>query len=47
MTKYIEGDINDVIITLDNNSIDLIYTDPPFSITNASWDFYLKRCGGF
>ena len=41
MTKYIEGDINDVIITLDNNSIDLIYTDPPFSITNHY--FWLKN----
>ena len=37
-TNYIQGDIQDVIKTLEDNSIDFIYTDPPFSITNASWD---------
>ena len=38
MKKYIQGNINDVIKTLESNSIDLIYTDPPFNITKASWD---------
>ena len=35
---FIEGDIHQVIKTLDDNSIDLIYTDPPFQVTKASWD---------
>ena len=35
---FISGDINDVIKTLDTDSIDFIYTDPPFAITGASWD---------
>ena len=35
---YIQGNINDIIKTLESDSIDLIYTDPPFSITKASWD---------
>jgi DNA modification methylase len=38
MTQYIEGDIHEVIKTLDDNSIDFIYTDPPFGTTHASWD---------
>jgi len=36
--NYIEGDINEVIKDIEDNSIDLIYTDPPFQITKASWD---------
>tara|TARA_R110000796_G_scaffold3318_7_gene13079 strand:- start:1857 stop:2582 length:726 start_codon:yes stop_codon:yes gene_type:complete len=36
--KYIEGDIHEVIKTLEDNSIDFIYTDPPFGTTKASWD---------
>ena len=36
--KYIQGDIHDVIKTLEDNSIDFIYTDPPFGTTKASWD---------
>jgi len=36
--KYIEGDIHDVIKTLDTNSVDFIYTDPPFGTTKSSWD---------
>ena len=35
---FISGDINDVIKTLGTDSIDFIYTDPPFAITGASWD---------
>ena len=38
MSIYIEGDIHDVIKTIDSNSIDFIYTDPPFGTTNSSWD---------
>ena len=38
MINYIQGDIHNVIKTLETNSIDFIYTDPPFSITKASWD---------
>jgi DNA modification methylase len=35
---FIKGDIHNVIKSIEDNSIDLIYTDPPFQITNASWD---------
>ena len=38
MIQYKIGDIHDVIKTIDDNSIDLIYTDPPFNITKASWE---------
>ena len=38
MNKYIQGDIHKVIETLESNSIDCIYTDPPFQITKAKWD---------
>lgn len=38
MKQYIQGDIHEVIKTLEDNSIDFIYTDPPFSTTKASWD---------
>lgn len=40
--KYIEGDIHEVIKTLDDNSIDFIYTDPPFAITHSKWDKALE-----
>jgi len=42
MRKYIQGDIHEVIKTLDKDSIDFIYTDPPFSTTKAKWDKPLK-----
>ncbi len=42
MANYIEGDIHNVIKTIEDNSIDLIYTSPPFGITKASWDQPLK-----
>ena len=42
MIKFIKGDIHDVIKTLDKNSIDFIYTDPPFSTTRAEWDQPLR-----
>ena len=40
--KYIQGDIHKVIKTLDTNSIDFIYTDPPFATTKAKWDTPLR-----
>ena len=39
---YIQGDIHDVIKTLDDNSVDFIYTDPPFGTTEAQWDKGLR-----
>jgi DNA modification methylase len=42
MKKYIKGDIHEVIKDIEDNSIDFIYTDPPFSTTNAKWDDGLK-----
>jgi len=42
MRKYIQGDIHEVIKSLDDNSIDFIYTDPPFSITKSKWDKPLR-----
>ena len=38
----ITGDIHEVIKSIPADSIDLIYTDPPFSITGASWDQGLR-----
>tara|TARA_R110000824_G_scaffold84871_1_gene211379 strand:+ start:759 stop:1481 length:723 start_codon:yes stop_codon:yes gene_type:complete len=38
MIKYIQGDIHEVIKTLEDNSIDFIYTDPPFGTTKCKWD---------
>jgi DNA modification methylase len=40
--EYIKGDIHEVIKTLEDNSIDFIYTDPPFATTQAKWDKPLK-----
>ena len=42
MKQYIQGDIHEVIKTLEDNSIDFIYTDPPFATTKAKWDKPLK-----
>jgi len=42
MLTYIKGDIHDVIKQLADDSIDFIYTDPPFSITEAKWDTPLQ-----
>ena len=39
---YLIGDIHDKIKTLDSNSIDLIYTNPPFATTNKDWDIPLR-----
>lgn len=38
MINFIRGDIHDIIKTIKTDSIDFIYTDPPFGITGASWD---------
>lgn len=38
MIEYIEGDIHQVITELNDNSFDLIYTSPPYGITEAEWD---------
>ena len=40
--SYIEGDIHEKIKTLDTDSFDLLYTNPPFGITGASWDKGLR-----
>ena len=42
MTNYIQGDIHDVIKDIQDNTIDLIYTSPPYGITQAIWDKPLK-----
>jgi len=38
MAKYIKGDIHEVIKTIEDASIDCIYTNPPFGTTHAEWD---------
>ena len=40
--NYIQGDIHEVIKTIKDDSIDFIYTDPPFGISKASWDKPLR-----
>jgi site-specific DNA-methyltransferase (adenine-specific) len=42
MEKYIQGDIHDVIKDIETNSIDLIYTNPPFGTTENEWDKPLR-----
>lgn len=37
-TNYIFGDIHSKIKDLPDNSVDFIYTSPPFGITEAKWD---------
>ena len=39
---YIIGDIHNEIKNLETNSIDLIYTNPPFATTNKKWDSPLR-----
>jgi len=36
--NYIENDIHNEILNLEDNSFDLIYTSPPYGITEAEWD---------
>jgi len=38
MLKYIQGDIHEKIKDIENDTIDFIYTDPPFATTKATWD---------
>ena len=38
MIQYKIGDIQNEIKNVKDNSIDLIYTDPPFQITKSIWD---------
>ncbi len=38
MSIFIEGDIHNVIKTIETDSIDFIYTSPPFGTTKAEWD---------
>jgi site-specific DNA-methyltransferase (adenine-specific) len=42
MDDYIQGNIHDVIKSLRTNSIDCIYTNPPFGTTENKWDTALK-----
>tara|TARA_R110001606_G_scaffold351352_2_gene501578 strand:+ start:232 stop:924 length:693 start_codon:yes stop_codon:yes gene_type:complete len=39
---YIFGDVHNVIKTLEDDSIDLIYTSPPYGSTKAEWDKPLR-----
>ena len=39
---YIKGDIHEEILKLEDNSIDLIYTNPPYGTTEAKWDKGLR-----
>tara|TARA_R110002050_G_scaffold209400_3_gene345457 strand:- start:678 stop:1361 length:684 start_codon:yes stop_codon:yes gene_type:complete len=38
MNEIVKADIHNFIKTIPDNSIDFIYTDPPFNTTKASWD---------
>jgi len=51
--NIIKGDIHEEILKIETNSINLIYTNPPFFITKnewdkkLQWDFLFKKCGEF
>ncbi len=36
--KYIQGDCHKVIKSLETNSVDLVYTSPPYGTTKCEWD---------
>ncbi len=38
MTKYLLGDCYDILPTIQDGSIDLILTDPPYNVTDCKWD---------
>ena len=38
MNEIIKGDIHKIIKNIPDDSINFIYTDPPFQITKATWD---------
>ena len=42
MNEIKKGDIHDIIKTIPDNSIDFIYTDPPFGVLKSKWDKPLK-----
>ena len=42
INQIIEGDCLEVLKTLPSEIFDLLYTNPPFGITNAKWDSPLK-----
>jgi site-specific DNA-methyltransferase (adenine-specific) len=42
MINYIEEDIHTAILKLEDNSINLIYTSPPYAICESSWDIPLN-----
>jgi len=41
-SKYIKGDIHNEILNIKDNTIDLIYTSPPYATTHNKWDKPLK-----
>jgi len=51
--NIIKGDIHNEIIKLESNSVELIYTNPPYATTEnkwdrpLKWDFYLMKCGEY
>tara|TARA_R100001460_G_scaffold57097_3_gene96844 strand:- start:1489 stop:2187 length:699 start_codon:yes stop_codon:yes gene_type:complete len=40
--KYIENDIHNEILNIPSDTFNLIYTSPPYAITEAEWDKPLK-----
>ncbi len=36
--NIIQGDIHEEIIKLETNSVDLIYTNPPYNTTETKWN---------
>lgn len=40
--KIIKGDIHEEIKKIESNKFDLIYSNPPFSITKCTWDINLN-----
>jgi len=41
-SHYIQNDIHDEILKIPDNQFNLIYTSPPYAITEAKWDKPLK-----
>ena len=36
--NIIKGDIHEEILILESNSVELIYTNPPYNTTENKWD---------
>ena len=36
--EYVQGDIHKEILQINDNIVNLIYTSPPYGITEAEWD---------